>query len=355
MLSTESVKRYRAYWNRDFYDRAVLYITVDKDGARSFPPPRDPEQQWSDIDYRMAAFEDGMAHTYYCADAYPQFWINLGPGVMAAMLGANYHYTSDTVWFGGSPEPMPWDAIQRLSLSSEYSMTRLVNEMTRRFCEDAHSRYVVGMTDIGGTMDVLASFRGTQTLLMDLYDEPEEVEKARDFLDSCWQETFSRVYSTIAKANGGSMTSWQPMWCEQRFYPLQCDFSAMISPETFRRFVLPSIRRQCDFLDHSVYHLDGPGEIRHLDTLLGVERLDGIQWVPGDGHGSCLEEEWLPLLQKIQRAGKNLVLLEDKVSVEKVLFALKHLSPKGLFISMRLNSLEEAEEVERKACEYART
>lgn len=42
-----------------------------------------------------------------------------------------------------------------------------------------------------------------------------------------------------------------------RVAKLQCDFSAMISPDMFKEFVLPYLKKQCDYLDYSLCHLDG--------------------------------------------------------------------------------------------------
>jgi hypothetical protein len=39
-----------------------------------------------------------------------------------------------------------------------------------------------------------------------------------------------------------------------------------------------------------------------LELLLSLERLRGIQWIPGDGQPPA--EEWLPLLQRIRTRGK---------------------------------------------------
>lgn len=83
---------------------------------------------------------------------------------------------------------------------------------------------------------------------------------------------------------------------------LQCDFAYMISPAMFERFVLPDLEACCAVLDHAFYHLDGRGQIPHLDLLLSLERLRGIQWVPGEGQPP--PEEWLPLLQRIRAANK---------------------------------------------------
>jgi 5-methyltetrahydrofolate--homocysteine methyltransferase len=76
----------------------------------------------------------------------------------------------------------------------------------------------------------------------------------------------------------------------------------MISPRMFERYVLPDLSACCGHLDHAFYHLDGKGEIPHLDMLLGIPRLQGIQWIPGDGQPS--PDQWLFLLKRIRDGGK---------------------------------------------------
>ena len=70
----------------------------------------------------------------------------------------------------------------------------------------------------------------------------------------------------------------------------------------FRRYVMPDLTACCDHLDYGFYHLDGKGELAHLDQLLSIKRLRGIQWQPGDGQP--LADGWLPVLERIRAAGK---------------------------------------------------
>jgi hypothetical protein len=83
---------------------------------------------------------------------------------------------------------------------------------------------------------------------------------------------------------------------------LQSDFAYMISPAMFEEFVLPDVEACCERMDHGFYHLDGKGQLRHLDMLLSLPRLRGIQWIPGDGQPP--PECWLPVLKRIRDAGK---------------------------------------------------
>ena len=40
-----------------------------------------------------------------------------------------------------------------------------------------------------------------------------------------------------------------PIYSEKPYYPLQCDFSAMISPDMFEEFVLPELRYHLSYLE----------------------------------------------------------------------------------------------------------
>ncbi len=98
----------------------------------------------------------------------------------------------------------------------------------------------------------------------------------------------------------------------------------MISPQMFERFVLPDIAICCETLDHAFYHLDGKGQIAHLDMLLSLEDLHGIQWIPGEGQPP--PEEWLPLLKHIRQAGK---LCQLYVSPQGARSIVKELGGRG--------------------------
>jgi 5-methyltetrahydrofolate--homocysteine methyltransferase len=83
---------------------------------------------------------------------------------------------------------------------------------------------------------------------------------------------------------------------------LQSDFSYMIGPKMFKHFALPELQATCKRLGRSFYHLDGTGQIPHQSYLLGIEDLDGMQWVPGDGKPDC--GNWPEVYKPIRAAGK---------------------------------------------------
>ena len=117
--------------------------------------------------------------------------------------------------------------------------------------------------------------------------------------------------------------------------------SVMISAKMYGKFVVPVLEELTEFLDYSVYHLDGKEQIRHLDHLLSVKGLNAIQWTNVAGQPRV--SEFVPVLQRIQKAGKNLVVAPQANEVE---YLLDNLSCRGLQLLIRdLRSEEEARDM----------
>jgi 5-methyltetrahydrofolate--homocysteine methyltransferase len=276
--------------------------------------------------------------THWLGDAYPKWWVNYGPGTMAAFLGSAVHYRQDTTWF------QPLEGLDLLTelhptFDPENDWWKRVQEVTRTALECWGDQVLVGTTDIGGNLDILASLRGSQKLLVDLIDCPDEVDRLSRLITQLWLRYYDELYDLTAAARRGN-ACWGPVWSPGRGYMLQCDFSYMISPRMFRRFVMPDLEACCQSLDYAFYHLDGKGELPHLDQLLSVERLRGIQWQPGDGQP--MAEAWPEVLQKIRAGGK---LVQVFVTTRGALQIKKELGGKGylLHIVNEQLTLEEAQ------------
>ena len=83
----------------------------------------------------------------------------------------------------------------------------------------------------------------------------------------------------------------------------------MIGPDMFREFVLETLRRDTERIENTIYHLDGIGQLAHLDMLLSLPKLKAIQWVPGDGKPG--PEAWPEVYEKVCAAGKNVMIIGD--------------------------------------------
>jgi hypothetical protein len=264
--------------------------------------------------------------TRWHGDAFPKWFVNFGPGILAGFLGMKVNSVRDTVWF----EHAAAVSIDRVEpvYDGENVWWRRVLDLTRAAVERWGPSVAVSHTDLGGNLDVVASMRTTEQLLFDLTDTPGEVDRIVREVTSLWLRYY-RELDAIIQRGGRGTTPWAAIWSPKRCYMLQCDFSYMISPQMFERFVMPDLAACCDYLDHAFYHLDGKGEIPHLDMLLSLQRLRGIQWIPGAG--SPTAARWPSLLKRIRDAGK---LCQVYVSPRGARRIVRELGGRGFALSI---------------------
>lgn len=219
-----------------------------------------------------------LGRTKCLGDAFPHVCPNFGPGALAAFLGCRVRNTPGTTWF----EPPEIQEIDELDFAYDPDNVwlRRVRDVTQTAVERWGPNVQVAMTDLGGTLDVLSSFRPGERLLLDMYDHPEHVERLTWQLHELWWRCFDEIDAILRNGGTPGYTAWTPLISARPSYMLQCDLSYMIGPEAFARFVLPELSASCRRLPAAAYHLDGPGQLTHVDALLGMDALKAIQYVP---------------------------------------------------------------------------
>ena len=332
---------YKTWWDKEL-DYPLLQVTSLKKGVTEYKR----YSGWEFLRYKCCPekainlFEEKCKDTYFGGESFPNLEILSGPLESYFTGYLRYDENTDTAW---SEYPLPWEEVEKLEFKEDNECWQYTKYITKLSIERGKDRFIVAINDIGGILDVLSSLRGAQNLLIDLIDEPDRVLHMQDKIFSVWFKVYKELYNIIKDYQEGTST-WMSIWCHKRWYPLQEDFSYMISPKMFERFVAPYITNQCKWLDYSIYHLDGQGEIPHLDILLEIPELDGIQWVPGDGNLQCDSPKWFPMYRKILSHNKLLVLqsFDDKNNIPKI---LEELSNKGrILISVGFNTQQEAED-----------
>jgi hypothetical protein len=333
----ELCERYTRWWNHRL-GRPVIGFT------RPAPHPAQPSRYkgWTasysfDTPGKTIAdeFLVAMKNTELLADSYPCFFPNFGAGDLCASLGARPEIQPDTIWFFHL-EDITLDKLE-IRLNRSHPWYNRILDLLRAVCRHLPREIPVAFSDMGGNLDILASLVGTETLLMELHDRPDLVRKAVDAITDVWLDYYKVQYDIISQSRPGTCT-WAPtLWAPGKMFMLQSDFSYMISPRMFEEFVRPDLVRCCDMLDYPFYHLDGPGELPHLPFLLRIERLKGIQWIPGTGNPP--PSKWPEVLKKIIDAGK---LVQCFVSVKGALEILDQFP--GEFFSLIITENDSAPE-----------
>ena len=132
------------------------------------------------------------------------------------------------------------------------------------------------------------------------------------------------------------------MYHEKPGYILQSDFTYMIGTPMFDKFAAPELASSADRLYNAVYHMDGIGQIPHLDSLLAIDGIKGIQWQPGAGEPST--RNWDELLSRILASGKKLISWSQKKDGTPIDIAS---DPGQLFFGDRYYHLADLEEAKR--------
>jgi hypothetical protein len=312
-----------------------MWLHLNKDGpphepVAPVPPAKDLQQHWFDPDWRAANLHYTLSRSSFKADILPVANTHLGPGSLAAILGAELDGRSDTIWI--LPRAEDDDTIV---LDEANPWLKLHLDLVKACKKQAQGRYFVGCPDLIEGLDTLAGLRGTQPVLLDMIDRPAELERQLQAVNDIWFEVFERIYQEI-NVNGEMVFCYFSIWGPGRVAKLQSDISAMISPADFRRFVAPYIREQCQWLDYSLYHLDGAAAIRHLDALLEIKELDAIQWTPGAGQPQGGDPCWYDLYKRIRAGGK--AVMPSSVDADTLQPLLDEIGPAGVNVLMNFET-----------------
>lgn len=331
------LQRHAAWHRGQLADGPLVHLTTWPDAetrqrlsAKHRPPAEDPKALvawWTDPAVVIPRLAETFEAQLHLGDAYPRYFVNLGPGALAAFMGCRSAVQATTIWQKRLIDD--WSAAPELKLREDSFYWQAAQALTRASIEAARGRWVSTFTDIGGAMDITSYFRGPENLLSDVVLHPAEVHHSEDAVLKAWFQVYDRLYPQLRDDTGGSC-GWIGLWYPGRTYPLQCDFSCMISPKMFRDFALPVLHRQAAGLDSATYHLDGPGAIRHLEAICEVPNIRNIQWVPGAGHTHAVAD-WLDLYLRILDLGRNvwlycveddLPLVFDKLDVDRLVLTI---------------------------------
>ncbi len=343
----KSRERHEAWWSGEVIDRVLLQVFAPKPGAPDELAPvyATPEEKYLDPDYRIRLLEWNMARTYYAGDAFPYLDTHLGPGTLSIYIGAHPEFTDRTVWYRRSVEDIPSAVPPVFDENNQYWQASL--DIARESVRRLEGRALVSFPDLIENLDTISSLFGNRELLLALMDYPEKVHEFQKAILPLYIEYHRRLYEIIKDEVGGSCFSAFHIYGKGRIAKLQCDFSAMISARMFEDFLVPYMEPQCQMLDHTVYHWDGPCALQHEGPLLSMPSLQAIQWTPGAGQPGDGNRMWWPMYKRVRQAGKSLLLLG--VTPQEAQDLVEEFGPEGLNMIVGVSSPEEADDLVRRS------
>lgn len=325
----EIEKNYTLWWEGKL-ERPLIKAVV----KNAYPPDRErpaapvlsmqncncldytPEQIIDRLDYELSQYE-------FLGDAFPM--INMaafGPGVLAGFCGADMDNSTGSVWYFPK-EKLPIEEIH-VKYNPDSIWAKRIKDIYRAGKERWGDQVLMSTPDIGGVQDVVAILLGSEEYMFALFDEPEEVERLQNEVRVALMEAFEDLEQVLGKDHPG-YSDWTGLYSKTRSYTFQDDFAYMISTEMFEEFALEDMQKLSKEFCNIMYHVDGVGNLNHLDTLLEHTDIKAYQWVPGAGQPSA--RHWMEVYDKLHEHDKNIEVIGSLEDFE----AIADRNPKGLF------------------------
>jgi len=334
----EAVKRLEAFYAGDIIDRPVIMVTAPKEGVKGARGSNYYERVFGDMDDIIDRAIQSARATYYGGEAVPTFNPSFGPDEVAVFTGAEFRWSKDsgdTNW--SVPYVDDWEKSLPITLKEDNPLWQRMLEFYRKAGEKLAGKMAICPLDLHTNMDLLAAIRGPQRLCEDTIDCPELIDRA--MADA--RAIFPKLWDAISEAGRMRENGYcHGIYSMEGAAYLQCDFSCMISPEMFHRWVLPALEEEAEIVKHVVYHWDGPGALIHADDLIASKGLHTMSYVPGAGYGG--HSNYIDLFKRVQKGGKA---VQFWGSMDEIKQAHKELMPNKVFYSTWAPNQSEAEKL----------
>jgi 5-methyltetrahydrofolate--homocysteine methyltransferase len=278
-------------------------------------------------EYHAHRAVDCLKGGLWLTEKMPTYHINPGSGLgmLLILAGYEYEYHGNTAWLGEQPglleqDPPEWDM--------QAPKVRQLEECYRCAREAIGDMGFLSSPNLLDPITVLSQLAGAESLAMGLIEQPEQVQRWIDALTELYLYTFEHFSELTGTPD--SDVFFGPV-VDGAAAALQCDFSVMLSPTMFEKFVLPVLQRIAEQMPMTLYHLDGVEQMRFLDLLRQIPSLRGIQWNPQQDY--FRPSRHLADLKTIRE--KGFVLYVAVESVEEAEIVTHELGPDGLYIRFR--------------------
>ena len=335
-----AMKRVYAWYENEILDRPPIrfiahnaFLDLHTESLYGLSP-EEKKTNWFDAEYQVETFIKSIENRRFWGETFPVYFPNLGPNVYAAFYGAELEFGEVTSW--ALPFVKQWEDIDKLNLNMNNEYFKKIEELTQCALDQCEGRFLVGYTDLHPGLDCAAAWRDSEQLCYDLVDSPEQVKPLIEMAINDFEIIYNH-FDDMLKTQNQLSVSWMGIPSYGRMHIPSCDFSTMISPDYFNEFGLPILEREVKSMTHNIFHVDGKGVAKHLDTILSVPEIHAVQWVQGVGDDLPIMQ-WVPFIRQLQ--DKNVPVIVD-LNKHEINEFMEHMQPEGLFLWIATDNEEE--------------
>jgi hypothetical protein len=160
----------------------------------------------------------------------------------------------------------------------ETAWGRKLLELLSALVRNANGRYQVSPALMRGPLDIVAAARGASGLVLDLVDDPDTAEAALGAAAGIWEDIGRAQLELIPGSKDGhfALDGALRTWAPGKLLWLQEDAMAFLSPQLYRRHVLPLDERLSDAFPCVAFHLHGSA-LWAIDDLVRVPGIDVLE------------------------------------------------------------------------------
>lgn len=243
--------------------------------------------------------------------------------------------------------------IEDLSWSEDDPWLRKLLELAQTVVRYVTDRCAVSVGHLRGPTDVLIAALGSERFFLSFYDNPQLIERLAGQAASIWLKVAQAQAKILPPYRGGYGVRFYGLWAPAQAACLQDDTSVMISSSHYRRFFLGPIRTMSIF-PISMVHLHIPS-LHIVEILAELPNMRAVN-LTFDSQAITLQRA-MPALQRLQARKMPLILTKDAYagfSLMEYEEILDGLSPRGLCVHLKADSLDEGRAVMSYVRERAR-
>ena len=283
---------WRRFWAGEL-NRPIVCAYAQKPGVEPAPAPPWAAAYTQDHE---AVVDQALRHVEtheFLIDAVPFHTPSICMGLFGAMLGAQIQESREE--WGVDTHPVPFlDPVEDAEVAIDRDgpwWEKFVSllDCYRRKCS---GKLIFGEAAVPWNLDFLAQVCDRTAVMMAFYDHPEAVLRKLEQLQAVEVEILAEIRRRAEVDTWGSVTR-HGLYSPGFIGVPQCDFGFNLGKSHFDTFALPFLRRECALLDAVEYHLDGEGNLCHLDSLCSIDEIGVFQWVAGAGEGQQRDWQWL--------------------------------------------------------------
>lgn len=88
--------------------------------------------------------------------------------------------------------------------------------ITKRAVERGRGKFIIAMTDLGGILDIIASLRGSENLIKDLYMRKEDVKSLSQKIIDVWHKCYDELYGIMKEGGFEGTSTWMGIWSPRK-------------------------------------------------------------------------------------------------------------------------------------------